>query len=390
MARGSIRKCSRQDGVSYEVVVDLGPDPVTGKRRQRTRRFKTKREAQAGLTEWLAEIDKGTAVDRSRQTVSDLLEYWMEAYARHNVRATTLEGYGYTINRHIIPSLGSIPLQKLTPAHLQQFYADKLASGCGPRVVQLCHLRLRQALAMAEKLGLVARNVADVVAAPRVPHNEMQTWSVEEAQAFLAVAKESHYGPIWLVAMNTGMRRGELLGLRWQDIDWGNGVLHVRQAVVMLHGKPTIQAPKSRSAHRVIPLEGPVIEALREHRTRQNERRLALGAAWHDHQLVFPSEIGTPVNARNLDREYRVLISRAGVSPIRIHDIRHTFVTLALASGSNLKALSELLGHAKTSITMDLYAHAQTGERRAVVAGVGKLIRGETNEVVRDVFVSVD
>jgi len=371
MPSGMVRKRNLDGKMAYEAVVELGVDPVTGKRKRTTKTFRTKKEAQAWLTSTQTDVDKGTFVEQSRQTVAELLRYWMETYAKHHVRATTYEGYGYTVNVHLIPGLGSIPVQKLTPGHLQQFYADKLSGGAGPRVVQLCHLRIKQALAMAVNLGVVPRNVADAVAAPKTPHSELAVWTPDEAQHFSEVARSSHYGPIWLVLAATGMRRGEALGLRWQDVDWVNDVLHVRQQVVMVHGSPQIQQPKTRASHRAVPVDRWLIDELREHKVRQNERRLLLGEAWQERGLVFPTAVGTPVSGRNLDREYKKLLRQAGVPPIRIHDIRRTVATVAIASGLSPKAVSEHLGHSKTSITLDIYTKVMAEQRVEVAKGIG-------------------
>jgi integrase len=391
MARGSIRKVARKDGISYEVVVDLGHDSVTGKRRQRTKRYRTKRDAHTALTAWLADIDKGTAVDRSQQTVAELMHYWLDTYARHNVRPTTYEDYSCTVTQHIVPAIGAVPVQKLTAAHLQQFYAEKLAAGSGPRTVQLCHLRLRQALAMAEKLGLVTRNAADAVMPPRVLQREMTIWTPDEAQRFLRAALQSSYGPIWLVLLATGMRRGEVLGLRWQDVDLEHQRLHVRQCVVSLGGATAIQPPKSRAARRVIPVDASLIDALREHRIQQDERKVHLAKLWQDHDLVFASDVGTPINPRNLDRDFHKWVERAGVPRIRIHDIRHTVVTMAIASGSPIKAASIYFGHAKTSTTMDIYTHGLANQGSEVAQHIQRAVlsagatRGQES---REVFVS--
>jgi len=176
MARGSIRKHERESGVRYEVVVDFGPDPVTGRRRQRTRSFRTKKEAQTAMTAWLTEIDKGTAVNRSARTVGELMRYWLDTHARPRLRAKTVFDYEHTINKHIIPDLGAISVQKLTPERLQTFYADKLAAGGGVRTIRLCHLHISQALKQAVTLGLVARNVASLVTQPQEPPKEMHVW----------------------------------------------------------------------------------------------------------------------------------------------------------------------------------------------------------------------
>ncbi len=185
--RGTIRKHERGEGVRYEVVVDLPNDPITGKRRQRSKSFKTKREAQTALTSWLKEIDEGTVVDRSKETVRELMRYWLDTYARLNVRPGTYEGYELNVQKHIIPSLGHIPIQKLTPETVQQFYGDKVSSGCGPRTVQFCHLHLSQALKQAYRMGLVSRNVTDLVTVPRHQAKEMEIWDAAQARKFLSV-----------------------------------------------------------------------------------------------------------------------------------------------------------------------------------------------------------
>lgn len=372
MARGSITKRVLDDGSSrYDVIVDLGIDPITGKRRQRKKTFTAKKAAQAALTAWQAEIDNGTAVDCSRQTVAELLRFWLETYAHYNVRPATLDGYEYTIVQHIIPILGSVPIQKLTPDQLQCFYSTKLAAGCGARTVQLCHLRLSQALDYALKLGLVARNVADAVTPPRVRQREMTTWTATQARQFLVAAARSAYGPIWTLSLATGMRRGELLGLRWQDVDWERGVLTVRQTVTPLKGAPHIGPPKSKSAYRSIAIPDAVMLALREWKSRQNEHRRALGDVWEDHDLVFAAANGRPINPNNLTRDYERWVQVAGVPRIRIHDQRHTHVSLAIQMGANIKAVSQRVGHARTSTTMDIYAHVVSEQHKDVADKIG-------------------
>jgi hypothetical protein len=198
VAQDGIAKRHLKDGsVRWDVVVDLGPDPVTGKRRQRKQTFKNQREAKAFRTARLAQIAQGTAVDRSNQTVGELLDYWLEKHARHEVRDKTYECYEQTIRVHLKPGLGAIRVQKLTSDQIKTFYADKLNAGCGKRTVELCHRRLSQVLTMAVELGLVARNVAQPrsVSPPRARAREMQTWDMDQVQRFLAAASQSGYGP---------------------------------------------------------------------------------------------------------------------------------------------------------------------------------------------------
>ena len=376
MARGTIRKRDRPIK-PYEAVVDLGDDPSTGKRRQRTKSFRTKREAQTALAAWLTDIDQGVAVDRSAQTVAELMAYWLETDVRHNVRPKTYQNYDETITRHLIPILGSIPVQSLTSAMVQAYYAQKLREGTGAWTVHFCHQRLSQALQQAVRLGTVTRNVCAMVTPPRVVHKEMTTWTAEQARCFLAVAHQSGYGPIWMLALGTGMRRGELLGLRWQDVDLAHSVVHVRQTVGLLHGRTEIKPPKSASSPRAIPIQPEIVAALREHRARQDERRGLVGGVWEDHDLVFAAANGKPINPDNLRRDYDRLVKQAGVPRIRIHDQRHTHVTLALASGANIKAISRRIGHANTSLTLDVYAHVLPEQHTEVADKVGAILFGD-------------
>jgi len=374
MASGYIRKRDRKDGVAYLASIEVGTDPLTGARRERAETFRTKREARAALARWQTEIDTGAYVPRSAQTVGDLLHYWMETYAAHNCRETTAQRYHNTVYRHLLPALGPIPLQKLTAAQVQQFYADKLSSGSGIRTVVFCHQRLHQALDMALRLDLVARNVCDAVTPPKYERTPKPAWSRDELARFLAVARTSHYSPIWLLLALTGMRRGEALGLRWTDIDFEDKSMNVSQTYVSIRTGMSLSSPKTRAGHRVITLEPTLLAALRDHRARQNERRLALGDVWQDHGLVFTSEVGTPILARNLHRQYGELVKRAGVPHISIHGIRHTVATLAIGAGQDIRTLADLLGHSKTSITTDIYAHVMPHRKRELTKAISDIV----------------
>jgi integrase len=292
------------------------------------------------------------------------------------VRPKSYETYERLIRVHLKPGLGAIRVQQLRPEHLQQFYAAKLAAGCGKRTVEMCHMRLSQALKMAVEHGQVARNVAQVVHPPRARAREMQTWSRDEAQRFLAVVDQSAYGPIWPVVLATGMRRGEVLGLRWCDIDFEHRVIHVRQSAIMVGGKMQIgptKGDRSRAIHGIPPS---ILTALREHKARQNARRLEMGPLWQDRGLVFCSEVGTPIYGQNLAREYDRLVKLAGVPRIRIHDQRHTNATLLLDDGWDVKVVSERLGHADIATTLRTYYHVT--QRRHEEAGdrLGALLFG--------------
>lgn len=380
MAAGSISKRVRPNGaVRYRAIVDLGPDPITGKRRQRYKDCITRRAAQIALAALKREVDQGTAVDRSPQTVTDVLAYWLESYAQFKA-PRTYEGYRYTIRTYVEPYLGRIKVQDLRPTQVQSWMTSLRGSGKGQRTVELAHLRLCQALDQAVKLGVVARNAARsaTVAQTEEKGKEMVTWTAEQARTFLEVAtREGIYGPIWLVSLATGMRRGELLGLRWADVDVEHEVLRVRQSVGLLKGAGVIGDLKSCSAQRDIPVEPEVIAALEGHREGQNKQKASLGDAYQDHGLVFASAVGTPINPNNLLRDYYSLLIAAGVPRIRIHDQRHTHVTWAMEEGGDLKTVSLRVGHSETGITADLYQHVSDKMSREVSRKIGRKLFGK-------------
>ena len=378
MGQGTIIKRELGDRkVRYDVYYDLEPDPITGKRRQRKKVFQTKREAVAFLTAQRTAVATGTAVDRSRRTVRELMDFWLEHYARHRVSAKTFHGYASTIRRHIIPALGNVQIQKLTPARLQEFCTQKINEGCGPRTVELCHLHISQALDEAVQLGWVARNVADVVKPPRWKPREMATWSTDEAQRFMDAARASVYGPIWLLALATGMRKGELLGLRWCDVDFDRGIVSIRQTVGTLPGTIEFKPPKTTTSRREIHIMKDMIDALRQHHADQLKRQCELhtkGIAWKDDGLVFASALGGPIHPDNADRDFDRLVRRAGVKPIRIHDLRYTFATLAIRAGIPIKVVSESLGHADIATSLRTYAHVLPVQRTELAEKIGALL----------------
>lgn len=354
--QGSVIKYEGKRGTTWTFVIDVGR-AADGKRIQKWRRgFPTKKAAEAAMQQELHQRREGTYIEKSIETVGELLDRWLHTVARHKVSASTLEDYGATIRKHVKPALGHVPVQALTTATVQKFYSDRIDAGVGSRTVQLCHLRLSQALALAVREGIVSRNVCAAAEKPRQRHKPGVTWTAEEARRFLAKAGTDTYWPLWLLALKTGLRRGELLGVRWQDLDLDRGTLTVQQTIGVLAGAPHVKLPKTDAGRRVVRLSADVVAALKEHRKAQVERQLA-AEAWAEGDLVFCTGEGKPLNPNNLYRNYDALIAGAGVPRIRLHDLRHTHATLLLAAGTPIKAVSERLGHSKTSITLDTYAH---------------------------------
>jgi len=381
MARGSIRKKTRAKGTVYEVRVDTGGAGTGEKRRQRSRTFRTRKEAQVALTAWLGEIEQGTAVEHSTRTVCDVLRDWLLMDARPTLRPYSYASYEQVVRTHLLPALGSIPVQKLTAERVQRFYTDLLATSGSAHLVKRCHMHLHQALKMAVRLGVVARDVTEATRPPRYRSPEMRIWTIEEATRFMETARRlGRYGPIWTLSLTTGLRRGELLGLRWMDLDLDAGALHVRQ-VITRHRGPTGEGihqayagpPKTASARRAVSLPAFVVAELRAHRAVQVAHRLAIGSLWIDHDLVFTSARGEPLHQVMLYREYNRLVAAAGVPRIRVHDHRHTHASIVLAGGGSVKALAERLGHADAGLTLNTYTHSARVHHDEIASGMDTL-----------------
>ncbi len=370
MGRGSIQVRKGPRGVAYRVRAEYGPDPISGRRKQRSKTFLVRREAEAYLTRWQAEIERGIAVEPSTVTVGEQFRYWLDTYARTSVSPQTFSEYERIVRSHILLTLGAVPLQKLTVAHLEAFKGESLARGLGARTVTVCLMRLRQMLAQAVDLNLIAANPALCVQKPRVCSRRARTWTAEQARRFLAVASQSPYGPILAVYLGSGMWRGEALGLRWRDVHFAHHTLRVEQTVGMERGRTVIKPkPKTEASRRTIAVDTAIIAALDDHRDRQQERRVQADDGWQDHDLVFASSRGTPINPNNLLRDFWRLVEQAGVPRIRIHDLRHTHITLAIQAGAPIAAVSRRAGHARVSTTTDIYAqvtpdmHAEVADR---------------------------
>jgi integrase len=212
----SVIKYDGKRGVSWTFVIDVGRD-AKGKRIQKWRRgFPTKKAAEAAMRLELHERQSGTYIEKNPETVGELLDRWLQTVARHKVKPTTLEDYTLTVSKHLKPALGHIQVQALTAATVQRFYSDRLDAGIGARSVQLCHQRLSQALGLAEREAIVSRNVCRATEPPKAPPKQGRSWTAEEARRFLATAEADTYWPLWLLALKTGLRRGELLGIRWK------------------------------------------------------------------------------------------------------------------------------------------------------------------------------
>jgi integrase len=320
---------------------------------------KTRAVVAEKLTKAMADRDSGLIVDAGKMTVGEYLDRWLVDTVRGTVRTSTYERHEEIVRLHIKPSLGRVGLKKLTPAHVRGLYSEKLDSGLAPATVRRIHSTLHKALSQAVSDGIVPRNAADVKA-PRPAPEEIRPPSEVEARAFLDAARQSgeRFEALYVLAITTGMRRGELLGLRWDDADLELGTLRVGRALVREGGRHTLGETKTRRGRRQINLTPRTVNALKAHRKRQLEEKMKLAGLYKDHGLIFASRVGTPVNPENLvKRSFKPLLEKADLPEIRFHDLRHTCATLLLGRGVHPKLVQELLGHATIAMTLDTYSH---------------------------------
>jgi integrase len=272
----------------------------------------------------------------------------------------------------VVPSLGKVSVARLTAQQVQHLYSAKISDGLSTTTVHHLAMVLHKALGHAERLGLVARNVTELVDTPRMAHHELQVLDRDQVRRLLEAAREDRLGALYILAVSTGMRQGELLGLRWSDVDLDRGVVQVQATLQWgKQGSYTLAAPKTRQSRRQITLTTVAHEALRAHRVRQAEERLATGIARGEDDLIFTSRGGTALDGRNLARtDFARLLKRAELPAIRFHDLRHTAATLLLGQGVNPKIVSEMLGHSKIGITLDIYSHVLPAMQQQAAAAM--------------------
>ncbi len=368
--RGHIRK----RGDSWSIVVELGRDPVTGKRKQQWQSIKgTKKDAERELSLALSHIEQGSYTKPTKVTVGEYLESWLQDYVDMHVSIRTRDRYKEITRLHLIPALGSIDLQSLQPQHIQAYYTKALESGrhdgqggLSTRTVRLYHGILSSALKQAMRMGMIVRNPAELVDPPRATRKEIPSLDAESVNGFLEVSRDSMYYPVFYTAVYTGLRRGEILGLRWCDIDLDLGTLSVVQTVSTLYnGEYIIKEPKTKNSRRQIALSPSLALLLRKHKEDQEAMRLFDGTPLQRAGLVFSHIDGSPYNPDSVSQTFRKIIKSAGLKAMRFHDLRHAHATLMLKQGVHPKIVSERLGHSSVNITLDTYSHVLPGLQEA-------------------------
>jgi integrase len=319
---------------------------------------KTRAETRDKLAKALSDRIDGIVYDDENVTVGEYLDGWLKGSVYGSVRRSTYDRDTYLVNKHIKPILGGLKLKKLNSAHVQHFYRDRLDAGLSASTVHKMHDILRRSLAQAAKCHLVPRNVADVVKPPRPAPKEICTLSADETRKLLEAAVGDRLEALYVLAVHTGMRQGELLALRWQDVDIEYAVVSIRRSLTRNGGKVVFGEPKTKKSRRSICLTPQAVEALSSHLKRQLRDMEILGDCYQDQGLVFATNTGGPINPSNLRRRsFASLLKRAGLPHMRFHDLRHTCASLLLSRGVHPKFVQELLGHATIAITLDTYSH---------------------------------
>jgi integrase len=319
---------------------------------------KTRAEAERKLTAAKVARDTGLPVLDHSKTVGKYLAEWLETDARPTVRPGTYAAYASHVRTHLVPRLGHLRLLDLQPSHVQSMQTELLDAGLTPTTVHRVRATLRRALNRAVRLGLLGRNVATLVDPPRAVRYPVQVLGPDEAQDILAAFQDHALGPLVTLALATGLRQGELLGLRWQDVNLDARSLTVTCALQRGPNGPFLAEPKSEKCRRTVKLRSLALEALRQRRASQNRDRLAAGDEWRDQWgLVFTTRLGTPLDGTNVTHRFQAHLAESGLPTMRFHDLRHGCATLMLRGGEQPKVVADQLGHSSITLTMNTYAH---------------------------------
>jgi len=373
--RGSIRQRSKG---SWEVCLDTGRDPATGKR---VRCFETikgsKKDAQRRLAELQVDVEKGTYIKSARAlTLSAYLTEWLRSHAELHCRPRTAEGYRFIVNRYLIPALGRVRLSQLRPQHISNYCSNAVRRGLSNRTV-LHHFRLlHKALKDGVKLGLIGVNPCDGIDAPTAADKEMKILCPDDVGKFFSAAQEAPWPCYYLfyTMLFTGLRRSEALGLTWADIDVDLCRLIVRQTLHRLSSGYVISPPKTRKSRRQVDLPPSLALLLRDYRSEVETQRLLLGKPLTDKDFVFAHPDGTPLDPSTVTHVFTRVVRKAGLE-LRLHDLRHSFASVMLAAGVNVKAISQSMGHANIGITLDTYAHLLPGLGKSAAERFDKLLK---------------
>lgn len=331
----------------------------------------TRKEAQAKYREFHGNADKGLLPAAEKLTLNQHVERWLSDVVQPSVRARTHKGYSDVARLYILPTLGQFKLTQIQPNHVQQLYGQLSTSGLSPKSVRNAHAVLRRALGQAVDWNLVPRNVATLAHPPRVARKEVEVLSPDDVRTLIKAMRGDRWEALIATALATGMRQGELLGLRWADVDLVRRAVYVQR---QLQRDGTYAEPKTAKGRRIIDLPASCVAILKEHKRVQAEERLLVGPDWQPGDLVFCTHRGRPLSQRNILRAYKLILQRAGLPDVSFHALRHTAATLLLLQGVHPKVVQERLGHSNISMTLDIYSHLIPSMGRAAADQLDALL----------------
>ncbi|MBO8136757.1 MAG: tyrosine-type recombinase/integrase [Desulfotomaculum sp.] len=376
MAKGHIRKRGKN---SWQIIYDA-PRGLDGKRKQKSMTIHgTKKDAERKLREILTQIDQNTYVDSGKLTVEEFLLRWLRDYAKVNLAQSTVDGYEIIIKKHLIPALGKYQLDKLQPLHIQEYYARALANGradgkggLSPRTVLHHHRLLHRAFETALKWQLVSRNVCDAVEPPKVDQYESNVYDEEHIGKLIDLLYGTRlYIPV-IITLATGLRRAEILALRWKDFNAQKKTITINQTLLKTSAGLQFKPPKTKKSRRTITLPEPIVEELKKHKKDQKKIKLRLGEAYEDNDLICCQEDGTPWHPGTFSSAFHDILEKHNLPHIRFHDLRHTHASILLKQGVHPKIVSERLGHSQIGITLDTYSHIMPGLQEEVANKLGQ------------------
>lgn len=395
---GSIRERFKIDkntgkkvSIGWEARYTAGKD-ANGKQIRKSIYGKTSDEVKKALRKVLTDMDNGTYIEPAKTTVGAWLDTWFNTYKKPSVKAKTLECYDNIIRNHIKPKIGGIALKDLKADKVQGLY-NEVASKFSPRMAELTHVTLHAALEQAIKNDLIIKNVTKATTLPKKVKKEPRVLTPEEQNKFMEAIKGDRMEAAFILDLFTGLRRGELLGLKWADIDFKNKVIKIRQTLCRVKNfddgaenktKLVFDTPKTEKGKRVIPLLDEVVNALKTHKNRQGAEKLKAGGLtkdgglYEDNGLVFCTQIGTPLDPRKFTDIFHAVVEKAGIGETNLHALRHTFATRGLENGIELKVMQELMGHSSITLTADIYSHVLLDKNREAINKLQPLFQTAT------------